>query len=82
MTSKTGTKSREMSSGALGCIAHYAIASRAHVAVSYFSFQNCAVHIPGPRYEQEPYFAQLVTMHREIVAREGEDHRMPDWLLL
>ena len=71
-----------MSSGALDYMAHFAIASSVSFNFLVFLFQTHAVHMPGPRYQQDPYFQQLVTMHREIVAREGEDHRMPDWLRL
>ena len=71
-----------MSSGALDYMAHFAIASSVSFNFLVFLFQKHAVHMPGPRYQQDPYFQQLVTMHREIVAREGEDHRMPDWLRL
>ena len=70
-----------MSSGALDYMAHFAIASSVSFNFLVFLFQKHAVRMPGPRYQQDPYFQQLVTMHREIVAR-GEDHRMPDWLRL
>ena len=53
-----------MSSGALDYMAHFAIASSVSFNFLVFLFQKHAVHMPGPRYQQDPYFQQLVTMHR------------------